>query len=167
MSLVAFKPKQHPQQRARAYNDAVNDRALPAEVFARLHARFNFTVDAAASERNAKLPRFWTRSDDGLAQSWAGERVYCNPPYSDIEPWLEKARAEVDCPLIVFLLPANRTEQGWWHRHVEPFRDRGGMIRTEFLANRQRFIAAGADCVKPNERPPFGVVLVVFERRVS
>ena len=44
--------------------------------FDSLHARFDFTIDVAASERNAKLPRYYTREDDGLGRtSWAGERV--------------------------------------------------------------------------------------------
>jgi hypothetical protein len=100
---------------------------------------------------------------DGLAQSWAGERVWCNPPYSSIEPWLEKAWGE-DAELIVMLLPANRTEQGWWQRHVEPHRDRGGRLRVEFLPGRMRFIAHDDDAIRPNARPPFGVCLLIWDR---
>lgn len=98
---------------------------------------------------------------DGLAQPWAGERVWCNPPYSNIEPWAEKARLEVDAELVVLLLPANRTEQGWWQRQVEPFR-RTGVAKVEFLPGRLRFIKHGHDRVEPNQRPPFGCCLVVW-----
>lgn len=59
------------------------------------------------------------------------------------------------------LLPANRTEQGWWQRHVEPFRIRGE-IRVEFLAGRLRFLKPGQTEIKPNERPPFGCCLVIW-----
>jgi hypothetical protein len=104
---------------------------------------------------------------DGLAQSWAGERVWCNPPYSSIEPWVEKAREEVNRPgtpaeLVVMLLPANRTEQGWWQRHIEPER-RSHTLDVEFLPGRMRFIAHDAEAIKPNERPPFGVCLVIWD----
>ena len=102
----------------------------------------------AASDANAKCPRFWTEDDDGLAQPWAGERVWCNPPYSfpNLRAWVAKAWQEwtaADPPaLIVMLLPANRTEQQWWQELVEPYRDRPGSdLRVEFLPGRMRFLA--------------------------
>lgn len=140
---------------------SVDDRATAPEVFAELHKRFRFTIDAAASAENAKLDRYWTIDDDGLAQDWTGERVWCNPPYSSIEPWLEKAH-DSQAEIAVLLLPANRTEQGWWQRQIEPFRDNDREMRVEFLPGRMRFIAPGAIRIGPNERPPFGVCLVIF-----
>jgi len=167
MSLVGFKAQNHAQQtRRRGPRPEVDDRATTPEVFSPLHERFRFTVDAAALPHNAKLPRFWTPADDGLAQDWSGERVWCNPPYSDIEPWVVKANEEfarIGGPeLVVMLLPANRTEQGWWQRHVEHRRDTPGGVRVEFLPGRMRFIRAGASEVGPNERPPFGVCLLIW-----
>jgi phage N-6-adenine-methyltransferase len=91
VSLVGFSAQNHPQQTVKP---EVDDRAITDEDFAPLHKRFRFTIDAAASPTNAKLPRYWTRDDDALTQSWAGERVWCNPPYSDIRPWVEKAWRE-------------------------------------------------------------------------
>lgn len=166
MSLVGFEAQNHPQQvDARGADYIVDDRATTAEVFAPLHRRFRFTVDVAASDRNAKVDRHFDREQDGLAQSWAGERVWCNPPYSDIRPWVEKAWAEDQAPLIAMLLPANRTEQGWWQNLVEPYRDRSGSpLTTEFIRGRLRFLAPGADTIGPDERPPFGCVLLVWNR---
>ena len=162
MSLVGFKARNHVQQVGkRGANPKVDDRATAPEVFGPLHERFGFTIDVAALPHNAKLPRYFTPEDDGLAQSWAGERVWCNPPYSSIEPWVVKAH-EAEADLVVMLLPANRTEQGWWQRHVEPAR-RDGSIEVEFLPGRMRFIAHDATVIKPNERPPFGVCLVIWE----
>lgn len=129
MSLVGFKAQNHSQQVAkRGPRPNVDDRATTPEDFGKLHERFNFTVDACALPHNAKLPRFFSPAQDGLLQDWSGERVFCNPPYSNIEPWVIKAR-ESGAELVVLLLPANRTEQGWWQRQVEPFRDRGGGVR--------------------------------------
>lgn len=162
MSLVGFKARNHRQQVGRrGANPFVDDRETTPEVFGPLHERFGFTIDVAASKENAKLPRFCTLEDDGLAQDWSGERVWCNPPYSDIEPWVEKARLEVWAELVVMLLPANRTEQGWWQRQVEPYRRRGE-VEVEFLPGRMRFIPPGEDSVKPNSRPPFGCCLVIW-----
>lgn len=160
MTLVGFKARNHPQQAAKPH---VDDRALPVDEFAKLHERFRFTLDAAASERNAKLPRFYSTENCGLSASWAAERVYCNPPYSNLRPWIEKAWREGDAQVIVMLLPANRTEQAWWQELIEPKRDRpGSFLRTEFLPGRLRFLKPDADEIKPNERPPFGCVLAIW-----
>lgn len=165
MSLVGFKAQNHPQQtRYAGSRRHVDDRALPKSDFDKLNVRFRFTLDAAASEANAKLPRYCTEQNSGLNASWAGERVYCNPPYSDIAPWCEKAWTETEAEVIVLLLPANRTEQRWWQMHIEPHRDRpSSRLKTEFLAGRLRFLKPGQTEIQPNERPPFGIVLCIWE----
>jgi phage N-6-adenine-methyltransferase len=177
VSLVGFKAQNHRQQVGkRGPNPKVDERQTAPEVFDPLHTRFGFTIDAAALPRNAKLARFWTPDDDALVQPWAGERVWCNPPYSDIEPWVRKAHDEWRlrrpgeslgaAELIVMLVPANRTEQGWWQRQVEPYRrERRLDFRVEFLPGRLRFIAFDADEIKPNERPPFGCCLLIWGPR--
>lgn len=167
MTLVGFRAQNHQQQVGRrGPRPDVDDRATTPEVFDPLHERFRFTLDVAASAGNAKLPRFFTVEQDGLAQRWAGERVWCNPPYSAIEPWVEKAWAEwnAGAELIVMLLPANRTEQGWWQRWVEPPR-RAGSLTVEFLPGRLRFLRPGQTAIGPNERPPFGCCLLIWGSR--
>lgn len=176
MSLARFKGQNHPQQIAKrgALVD-VDDRGTTAELFDPLNERFRFSIDVAAAAHNAKCPRFFT-IDDGLAQSWASERVWCNPPYSNLGPWVAKAwhewRSDRPPHVIVMLVPANRTEQAWWQDHVEPFRDRpgpcwpcrrGGPLTVEFLRGRQRFILPGHTEVLPNQRPPFGVALLIWQ----
>ncbi len=163
MSLVRFKGKNHPQQVGkRGAKRNVDERATAPVDFAAFDARFGFTIDVAALPHNSKCERFYSPEEDGLAQSWAGERVWCNPPYSTIEPWLEKAWGG-EAQLVAMLLPANRTEQGWWQRQVEPYRDRGEALRVEFLPGRMRFISPDRAEIGPNERPPFGCVLLVWE----
>lgn len=166
MSIVGFAAKNHPQQvGARGALSSGDDRGTPDEVFGPLHERFRFTIDVAASASNAKLPRFYDIEADGLSKSWAGERVWCNPPYSNLRPWVEKASTE-PAEVAALLLPANRCEQPWWQDLIEPFRDRSGsIVRTEFFRGRTRFIAPDKDGIGPNERPPFGVVLVIWDRR--
>jgi phage N-6-adenine-methyltransferase len=167
VTLIGYRSANHPQQVARrgARGD-VDDRATPLEVFGPLHERFRFTVDVAASPANAKCPKFYTERENGLTRSWAGERVWCNPPYShpNLGRWLDKAWQQHEAAqVIVMLVPANRTEQPWWHKHVEPFRDRpGSPLRTEFLPGRIRFLAPGASMIAPNERPPFGCCLLIW-----
>lgn len=164
MSLVGFPAKNHRQQtRKRGALDQVDDRGTPPELFDPLHARFRFTLDVAAAAHNAKCPRWWGIEADGLTQPWRG-RVWCNPPYSNLDAWCAKAWHEWDegnAEIIVMLLPANRTEQEWWQDLIEPAR-RAGLIDVEFLRRRQRFIMPGQTEVLPNQRPPFGVCLAIW-----
>jgi phage N-6-adenine-methyltransferase len=163
--LLGFSITNHPQQVGkRGASDTVDERITPAKIFDPLHAEFDFTVDVAANARNCRVPRFYDLASDGLSQSWAGERVWCNPPYSAIRPWIEKAWAEhrAGCPLIAMLLPANRTEQAWWQDLVEPHRDGRGPIETRFYRGRFNFGLPNNPEGKFHSSPPFGCVLLVW-----
>jgi phage N-6-adenine-methyltransferase len=165
MSLVGFKSSNHPQQVGKRGATERDNLGTDPALFAKLDERFGFTLDVAATPANAKCSRFFTIEDDGLTQDWTG-RIYCNPPYSQIHDWVHKAWCEWDlhAELIVMLLPANRPEQKWWQELVEPFRDRADQpLRTEFLRGRPRFVLPGAEAIGPNERPPFGCVLLIWE----
>lgn len=162
---MSFIARTHPQQ---GPNEKVDDRETTPEVFAEIDARLGpFTLDVAASDHNTKVPaNYYTKADDGLNLGWFGT-VWCNPPYSNIKPWVEKAHSEwfnrprSSLTRIAMLLPANRTEQGWWQDLIEPGR-RNGSIEVEFIRGRMRFIAAGDAEIKPNARPPFGVCLIIW-----
>lgn len=166
---MSFVSRNHPQQVAtRGALDEVDDRGTPDEVFGPLNDRFGpFTLDVAAAHHNARCADYYTRADDGLARPWSGI-VWCNPPFSNLSAWTDKAWAELGLgrvERIVMLLPANRTEQGWWQDSIEPHRDQpGSALRVEFLRGRTRFIKAGATEIKPNERPPFGCCLAIWQR---
>lgn len=168
MSLVGFKITNHPQQVAkRGAKDTVDERITPAWLFAQLNARFDFTLDVAANATNAKTAAFYDLESDGLSRPWAPHRVWCNPPYSNLGAWVAKAHAEIvaGCPVIVMLLPANRTEQVWWQDLVEPHRDQpGSIIRTEFIRRRFNFGVPGNESGKFHSSPPFGCVVLVFSK---
>lgn len=106
---------------AAQYSSKTVEWATPQDLYDRLNAEFNFTLDACASAENAKCERYYTKAENGLVQSWQAERVFCNPPYGrDLGRWVAKAFAEVYqryCPLAVLLLPA-RTDVEWFHRYV-------------------------------------------------
>lgn len=181
MSLVGYRANNHPQQvDRRGPDDEIDDRGTPQDFFDDLNEQYRFTLDVAAAPHNAKCANYYTRLADGLLQPWTGS-VWCNPPYSGLDRWLEKAWSEwwrgdwrppnvpTDWPSaphsIVMLLPANRPEQPWWQKWVEPYRDLpDGDLRVRFLPGRLRFIKPGATEVKPNERPPFGCCLLVWSR---
>jgi len=121
------------------YNGNGRHWMTPPEVFAPLHSEFNFTLDPCANpSNNLGLPRFFTEADNGLEKSWAGERVFMNPPYgAEIYPWTRKARLEADAgALVVGLLPVS-SDLAWWHDDVKD--------RAEFrpIRGRVRFITDG------------------------
>ena len=110
--------------------------ATPPELFAALDALFGpFTLDAAASARNAKCVRFFDEADNALARPWNQPRVWCNPPYSrgNKPAFLQKARAEMarsDGPEVITLLVPHNTAEGWWAQYVDPS---GEVITTRTL----------------------------------
>lgn len=146
-------------------------RGTPPELFGPLNAEFRFSVDVCANRLNALLPRYFGaggESEDGLAACWAGERAWCNPPFSQIPAWVAKSwRAMSEGAAgVVMLVPATRTEQPWWQRLVEPCRDGQGVLvpgvalKTRFLAKRPRFLKDGV----PMGSPKFGCVLLIWGR---
>jgi phage N-6-adenine-methyltransferase len=154
-----------PRTRRWAAGDSIDDRATSAPYFAELDAEFQFTIDVAAAAHNTKCDRYFDKATNGLAQPWAGETVWCNPPYSDIGPWVRKAWTEHVDATIVMLLPASRTEQSWWQIYVEPFRDRAGSPLTiRFLPGRMHFLRPGQSPLEKGNRPPFGCVLLIWQR---
>ena len=71
--------------------------ATPQAFFDELNNEFDFTLDPCATPQNAKCARYYTKDVDGLAQSWRGEKVYCNPPYGrEIGKWVKKAVEEAN-----------------------------------------------------------------------
>lgn len=89
----------------------------PQWLFDAYHAEFGFTLDPCSTHENAKCPKHYTRSENGLLKSWQGEVVWMNPPYgSEIAAWMRKAHdaAMNDGATVVCLVPA-RTDTGWWH----------------------------------------------------
>ena len=142
--------------------DDIDDRRTPDKLWRELDAEFGFTVDAAASRANAKCERFYDLASNGLAQSWGGERVWCNPPYSALAEFVRKAHLEVDAQVIVMLLPANRCEQEAWQRYIEPLRDgrsTGRRLETRFISGRTEFVGPDGE---RSSHVPFGCVLVIW-----
>jgi phage N-6-adenine-methyltransferase len=79
----------------------------PQWLFDALDSEFGFTLDGAANESNAKCKAFCC---EGKPLNWAGERVFCNPPYSMILPFLQHAP---ETEVAVFVLPV-RTDTRWF-----------------------------------------------------
>ena len=74
------------------YSSKSNEWETPQELFDRLDREFHFTLDPASTHENAKCAKHYTQEENGLAQDWHGETVFCNPPYGrELPLWIEKA----------------------------------------------------------------------------
>jgi phage N-6-adenine-methyltransferase len=121
------------------YNGDGRHWQTPPEVFDPLHAEFDFTLDPCATAESAKVPTFFTEEGNGLSKSWAGHRVFMNPPYGrEVYAWTRKARTEAEGgALVVGLLPAS-TDLKWWHDDVV-----GHAAELRWIRGRVRFITDG------------------------
>lgn len=90
-------------------NDCFN---TPEHVFKQLNNVFSFELDAACDSTNVKCEKGFRfdMNECGLSSSWGSNRVFCNPPFSQKDKWIQKAITEVEqgeCPLCVMVLPLN------------------------------------------------------------
>lgn len=122
----------------------------PAELFEILNDEFHFTLDACATDDNHKVDKYFTKEEDGLKQNWGGYKVFCNPPYSEIGKWVQKAYYEGLKPgtLVCLLIPA-RTDTKWFHDYI--------LHRSEirFIKGRLRFSGSKWNA-------PFPSMVVIF-----
>ena len=126
---------------------------------------FGFSADIAASESNHKHSVFLTEQDDALSVDILsivskGSYVWCNPPYSNVMPWVELAEANQDKGVGTVLLLKNDTSTRWFKRCHEK-------------ASRIIFIVGGrVQFVPPSERVKtssnnFSSVVIVFSPNKS
>lgn len=98
----------------------------PPELFAALDVEFNFKIDVAASAENALCLNYLTEDEDSLNRHWMNYRecvntyAWCNPPYSDIGPWVRKAaeQAQINGIGCVMLVMAD-TSVGWYSEAIK------------------------------------------------
>ena len=125
----------------------------PQDFFDKLNEEFSFTLDAAATDKTAKCPLYFTPETDGLSQSWdRGGAVFCNPPYGRaIYDWVFKCWRESRKPgtTVVLLIPV-RTDTRYFHEFI--YR-KAREIR--FIRGRLRF----GDGTAP---APFPSMVVIF-----
>lgn len=122
--------------------------ATPQDFFDKLHAEFDFCLDPCATAENAKCVLYYTLEDDGLTQPWLRQRVFCNPPYSQIKLWMAKAYEESQKGALVVCLVPSRTDTRWFHDYAMK-----GEVR--FIRGRLKFGGS-------KNSAPFPSALVIF-----
>ena len=91
------------------------DIQTPPDFLRAVRSRYmvDFKLDAAASATNAVAESFYTEEQNGLTNPWASW-TWCNPPYSDVEPWVKKAYSERKLGIGSFLLLPASVGSNWW-----------------------------------------------------
>lgn len=128
----------------------------PMALFQKLNQEFHFTLDPASTAENALCEKYYTAQEDGLIQSWAGERVFCNPPYGKIAiaNWVQKAYAESEKAEVIVMLIPSRTDSKWFHDYVL------GKAEIRFIRGRLKF--GGAEY-----NAPFANMLVIWRPKTA
>lgn len=130
-----------------------NEWFTPQDFYDRLNQEFNFSLDVAATSDNAKTQRYFTETDDGLAQSWDNETVWCNPPYGrTLRKWVEKASKAMG-GVVVMLIPA-RTDTSYFHDYIYKKQN----VEIRFIRGRLKFGGS-------KNSAPFPSMVVVFNNR--
>lgn len=107
--------------------------ATPQYLFNELDREFHFTLDPCSTHENAKCEKHYTKEDDGLSKPWAGETVFCNPPYGrELHKWVEKCYEESKRATVVLLIPS-RTDTSYFHDYI------CGKAEIRFVRGRLRF----------------------------
>jgi phage N-6-adenine-methyltransferase len=99
-----------------------NEWETPPEVFESICNRFDIKpdLDVCAEYGMNKCFKFFSPAEDGLAHDWRWT-VWCNPPFSDIEPWLAKADEQHSKygTSIIMIIPANAACAKYAEKYLE------------------------------------------------
>ncbi|MEI7410081.1 phage N-6-adenine-methyltransferase [Pectobacterium aroidearum] len=135
----------------------------PPEIFRALRCEFPFYLDVCASKSNALTTRFITEEIDCLNVSWqryfpahSSAYAWCNPPYSNPLPFIQKAAQEnTDNSIgVVMLLPAD-TSVKWFSEAAKTASE------VRFITNgRLQFLNAGTG--KPVNGNTKGSMLIIW-----
>ena len=142
-------------------NDNLRDTwATPKPLFENLNREYNFTRDICANRDNAKIPDdYVTVEMDGLnPKHWIGQRIWCNPPFSQKDKWLRLAKRMAiskECPISVVLLPATPGVE-WFQLAAS-----GGELH--FFTSRTAYLPPKG--VRESS-PAFGSMLCIFKAGV-
>lgn len=125
----------------------------PKEIFNKLDNEFLFVCDVAASDKNSLCRNYFSESISALDRNW--DKVnWCNPPYSDITPWVSKAIEQHNKGETIVMLVPSDTSVKWFKLAYESCNE------VRFISGRISFI--NADTQKPVNGNNKGSVLFIW-----
>lgn len=106
------------------------DYSTPVDFIAAVEKRFGkIDFDLAANAGNAKAARYFSETDDALAQDWDALarsfyacttdhlHLFLNPPFGNIAPWARKCAESRNARPLSFLIPA-AVGSNWYREFV-------------------------------------------------
>lgn len=126
----------------------------PLTLFETLNKKFNFDIDACASNENALCKEYYTKENSILDKTFINKVIFMNPPYSKgmycfIE-WCSKMQLLHN--EIVLLVPS-RTDTKWFHDFIYKKKN----VEIEFIKGRLKFDDG-------KNSAPFPSMLVFFHK---
>ena len=137
-------------------NTPLNIRDLwqtPKELYESLDKEFLFWCDVAASDENHLSDSYYTEKDNALKADWLLVN-WCNPPYSDITPWVRKAIEQHEKGLTTVMLVPADTSVKWFKLAYESCNE------VRFISGRISFI--NAETQKPVNGNNKGSVIFIW-----
>lgn len=130
----------------------------PRNIFQYWNGRYDFECDVAASDINHLCSDYFTVDDDALTIPWK-DTNWCNPPYSNIAPWVKKAVYECENHdrKTVMLIPANMDTKWFMDVIHSPH-----ACIVFLVGGRIRFVRA--DTQLPVGSNPRGSMFVIFDK---
>jgi len=129
--------------------------STPASIYYDLDNEFNFDFDPCPLNTRVKLENTLFPEQDldvvsnGLDVEW-GSSTFCNPPYSEIDKWIEKTYIEYLKGKTIVLLVPSRTDTKWFHKYVLPHAK-----EIRFIKGRLKFGGA-------KNSAPFPSMIIIF-----
>lgn len=153
----------------------------PPQVFNNLHKEFVFLADTACTYENKLCPVGFTEHNDSLLGApWldrlkdsytyigGNSYVWCNPPYSNISPWIDKAiEAQRDGLGTVMLLNQD-TSVGWFYKALQYVSEIRFITGSEkegggFAGGRLAFLDENGKPASGNNKPQFILIFNPFK----
>lgn len=98
------------------FSSKSNEYLTPVSIFNPIKETFEIELDPCSDDsKTLDVKLHLTEDMDGLKQSWM-YNAFINPPYSDIERWVDKATAESirNTTLDYVMLLPSRTDRPWY-----------------------------------------------------
>ncbi len=126
----------------------------PIEIFRHLNAEFEFTLDVASSKDNTLCSVYIDEAEDALSSVEWCRTNWCNPPYSNIGPWVDKAIEQYKLGNTTVMLVPSDTSVKWFRKAFISCNE------VRFISGRISFISAGTGlAVSGNNK---GSVLLIW-----
>lgn len=138
------------------FSKGTDNWGTPRWLFDRCKSIWDFELDACAEAWSALCEDYYDVEDNGLLMKWRSW-TWCNPPYSEIELWLEKAAAERHMGASSVVLIPSRTDTRAFHKFAP------SATKVLFIKGRLKFLCP--ETFQERTSAPFPSMLLEFDAK--